>query len=107
MSIYARMKELWVHREQYVRSPTTGQRRRQTYTATPFRGEITQTSQSAVFSNDQRYNKAGYVLTTYYRGVHRGDKVIDGDETYTVQFDDRDRSRGPFTMSLERVTADG
>lgn len=107
MSAYARMKALWVHRERFFRSPTTGQQRLQSYEAVPFRGEITQVSQSDVYSNDRIYNKASYTLTTYYRGVHKGDKVIDGDAEYLVQFDDRDRPRGPYTMQLERMTADG
>lgn len=107
MSTYARLRELWIHRERFYRSPTTGQQRLQSYEAIPFRGEITQVSQSDVSSNDRHYNKAGYTLTTYYRGVRKGDVIVDGEDTYTVQFADRERPRGPYTMQLERMTADG
>ena len=107
MSAYAQMRELWIHREYYARSPSTGQQRLQRYDAIPFRGSIAQVAQSDVNSNDRRYNKASYTLTTYYRGVRTGDKIVEGDATNTVQFDDRERSRGPLTIQLERMSANG
>lgn len=106
MSGYAQMRTLQMHREYYAKSRTTGQRRLQRYDAIPFRGSIAQVSQSDVNSADRRYNKSAYILTTYYRGVQKGDKIIDGDETYTVQFVDKARGRGPITMQIEKVIAD-
>ena len=107
MSGYAQMRPLWLHREYYAKSPTTGQKRLQRYDAIPFRGSIAQVSQSDVNSADRRYNKSAYILTTYYRGVKKDDKVLDGNDTYTVQFVDRERQRGPITVRIERVIVDG
>lgn len=106
MSGYAQMRSLQMHREYFAKSKTTGQKRLQRYEAVSFRGSIAQVAQSDVNSADRKYNKSTYTLTTYYRGVQKGDKIIDGDDTYTVQFVDKVRGRGPMTMQIEKVLAD-
>lgn len=107
MSAYAQMKDLLIYRDTSYKSPTTGQERLQKVESIPFRGKIDQVNQSDVNSNDRKYNKAGYTLTSFYAGVRKGDRVMDGDKEYLVQFADKERRRGPFTYPLERMTADG
>lgn len=107
MSNQARMKPLLIYRDTTYKSPTTGQQRLQKVESIPFQGEIVQVTQADVNSNDRRYNKAGYFLTTYYAGLRKGDRILDGEEEYKVQFPDKVRRRGPRTAELERMMADG
>ena len=106
MSSYAHMKNLVIHRDITYKSPTTGQERVQETQQIPFKGEVVQITQADVNSNERRYNKAGYFLTTYRADIREGDRIVDGDKAYTVQFPDMERRRGPFTAELERMTAD-
>ena len=107
MSGYAKMHKLWIHREYYDKSPTTGQKRLQRYEAIPFRGQITQNTGTRAQSNDQDYRRGSYQLNTFYRGVQKNDKIVDGDDTFVVQFVDRERTRGPMTAQLESLMDDG
>lgn len=106
MSIYANMRELEIRRPILKRSTKTGQVRESGYETFRLMGGIVQNSQSDIDSNDQRYNKAYYTLTTYDNTLRKGDTVYDGHDTYTVQYFDPPRRRGPRTAQLERVTPD-
>lgn len=79
----------------------------QRYEAIPFKGQIVQATGTRAQSNDQDYRKGSYQLITFYRGIQKNDKIIDGDDTYVVQFVDRLRTRGPMTAQLESLMNDG
>lgn len=107
MSAHAKMNSLFIHREYYEKSTTTGQKRLQRFLAISFKGQITQNTGTRAQSNDQDYRRGAYQLSTFYRGVQKNDKIVDGDETFVVQFVDRERTRGPMTAQLESLIDDG